>query len=144
MPNAHRIASAMGIKLHGRRDNGLHPRSDELPARHTWSRQAIFDIALAGERNGLPEHVYDVLGLMMSSDRNATQLFGDAIRGVSKWALRNRITTEEVTFLRQSFDDMDLRVIRQAVIHHGIDQKAAQIAFLVADHMEGAICAIRQ
>ena len=32
----------------------------------------------------------------------------------------------------------------KVVLHYGIDQKAPQIAFLVADHMEAALWAIRQ
>lgn len=144
MPNAWRIAQSMGITMHGRKDNALHPRSDALPARHTWSRQAIVDIAKAGEANCLPEHVYDILGLMLASPENSTQLFGDAIRGVSKWGVRHRVTTEEVAFLKDSFCEMDLKLIRKTVLHHGIDGRASQIAFLVADHMEAALWAIRQ
>lgn len=142
MPNAWRIAESLGIRMHGRRDH--HPGGEELPARHTWARKAVVDVARAGEGAGLSEHVYDVLGLFLASDGNQRQLFGDAILGVSKWALRNKVTTAEVTFLRPAFVDMDLKLIRQAVLHHRIDQRSPQIAFLVSDHMEDALRGIRQ
>ena len=142
MPNAHRIARECGIVLHGRRTR--HPCTDSLPARHTWSRRAIYDAALAGQREDLPEHVYDILGLFLTSDQNATQLYGDAIGGVSKWALRNRVTTEEVTFLRPAFAEIDLKVIRSAVLHHRIDQRAPQIGLLIASEMEPVLEQLRR
>lgn len=46
MPNAHKICRELGIKLHARGDK--HP--GKLPAKTTWSRQAIIDVAKAGIR----------------------------------------------------------------------------------------------
>jgi len=142
LPNSHRIAEQCGIILHGRRGK-RHPRTDELPERHTWSRRAILEAARHGEGVNLPDHVFDVLGLIISTPHNSTQLFGDTISGVSKWALRNRITTEEVTFLRPAFDQVDLKLIRSTVSHHKIDVRPPQIGFLVAAEMEEALQELR-
>lgn len=142
MPNAHRIARECGITLHGRKS--LHPGGDRLPARHTWSRKAIHDAALAGERIDLSEHAYDVLTLFVADDDNATQLFGDAITGVSKWALRNRITTEEMAFIRVPFAGLDIHLMRAAVLHHRIDQRAPQIGLLVAAEMDQHLKELRR
>lgn len=142
MPNRHRIAQAVGITLHTRSDP--HPCAGELPPKHTWSGKTIFDVAVAGEKRGLPEHIYDVLGVFLLNDVNRTQLYGDAISGVSRWMLRQRIRTEEMTYLRTAFEELDMRLIRQSVHHHGIPQRSPQIAFLVADHMEAALWALRQ
>lgn len=141
MPNSWRIAQQMGIKMHGRRDP--HPGGDALPPRHTWARKSIFDVARAGDSAGLSEHVFDVLGLFLASGDNQTQLYGDAISGVSLWMLRHKVSTAEVTFLRPAFETLDIRLIRKAVQHHGIPQRKPQIAFLVADHMEDALMGLR-
>lgn len=141
MPNAWRIAEQMGIRMHGRRDR--HPGSDVLPARHTWARKAVFDIAKAGEGADLPEHVYDVLGLFLASEANQRQLFGESIRGVSAWALKHRVTSAEVPFLAPAFGEVDMKLVRQAVRHMGLRQHAPQIAFLVSSQMEDALEAIR-
>lgn len=114
-----------------------------LPARHTWSRRAILEAARHGEANNLPDHPYDVLGLIIATPENSTQLFGDTIAGVSKWALKNRITTEEITFLRPAFDQVDLRTIRAAVLHHRINDRPPQMAFLVAAEMDDALRELR-
>jgi len=134
----------MGIKLHGRRD--VHPGGQELPARHTWARKTINDVATAGINSGLPEMVYDVLGVFLETDGNRTQLFGDAISGVAKWALRNRVTTEEFAFLRhsESFRALDMRLLRDVVRRHAISPRSPQIAFLVSDQMEAALWSLRQ
>lgn len=141
MPNRWRIAQTMGITLHTSKDP--HPCAGELPPRHTWSGKTIFDVAAAGEKQDMPEHVYDVLGVFLLNETNKTQLYGDAISGVSRWMLRHRVRTEEVAFLRSAFEDMDMRLIRQAVRHHGIAPVSPQIAFLVADHMEAALWSVR-
>jgi hypothetical protein len=132
----------MGIRMHGKGDQ--HPCRAELPAKHTWCGKTIRDVAYAGEKAGLPEHVYDVLGAFLLNEINQTQLFGDAIQGVSRWMLRHRVTTEEVTFLRDALAEMDIKTIRGAVRHHGIAPRSPQIAFLVADHMEAALWGLRQ
>lgn len=141
MPNVHRLAREMGITVHKRSD--VHPGGDALPAKHTWARKTIFDAAVAGERGGLAEHIYDVLGVFLANEVNRTQLFGDAIQGVSRWALHNRVTTEEFAFLREPLSELDLKVIRGAVRHHGLSPRSPQIAFLVADHMEAHLWALR-
>lgn len=142
MPNSWRIAQQMGITMHGRRS--LHPGGDSLPAKHTWAGKTIRDVAEAGERSGLSEHVYDVLGVFLSNEVNRTQMFGYVIQGVSKWALHYRVKTEEFSFMREAFEALDLKLIRQTVKHHGISPVSPQIAFLVADHMESALWSIRQ
>ena len=143
MPNAHRICQQMGLRLHGRRS--VHPGGQALPAKHTWARKTINDAALAGERVGLEEHIFDVLGVFLDSEDNRTQLFGDAIQGVSKWALTNRVTTEEFAFLRHAaaFRDLDMRTFRETVRHYAIAPRSPQIAFLVAGHMEDALKQLR-
>lgn len=142
MPNAHRITQEMGIRLHGRKDP--YPATEYLPPRHTWARKTIYDAAVAGEREGMPEHVYDVLGVFLINEANQTQMFGDAISGVSKWMLRHRITTEEVAFMKDAFAELDIKTIREAVKHYRITPRSPQIAFLVADRMEAALWSLRQ
>jgi len=138
--NAHRISQACGILLRGRKTR--HPGGNALPNRQTWSRQTIVEACRRGQQAGLPEHVYDVLGLIMAAD--PTQLFADVIEGVSYWAITNRITTAEVSFLIPAFQQIDIKAIRADVQRHRVPMRPAQIAFIVSGIMEPALRSIRQ
>lgn len=128
----------MGITLHSRKDK--HPVV--LPPKHTWARKTIKDVAEAGERAGNPDHIYDVLGMFMTTPVNRTQLHGETIYGVSKWMLSTGITTHEVPFLTPAFADVDLKMIRETVAMYRIPIRPPQIALLIAGVMHDAVVAI--
>lgn len=141
MANAHRIARECGITLHGRGHH--HPASTTLPRRHTWSRDAIKRIALSGERAGRPEHVYDVLTLLVSRSSGEVMLFGDVIKGTSEWMRANRVTSHEVPFLADHFADVDLVGSRDIVKRYKLRERPVQIAFLISAQMEPALEQLR-
>ena len=132
MANAHRIAQTVGIELRSAKRH--HPGGPRLPARVCYSRQSIkqvHDRGLAWQR---PDHVYDVLALIRECDD--TMLFGDVIKGVSRWAIRWRVTTGQLRDIVPAFREVDLFNVRAAVLHHKIEDRDAQIAFLVSGAME--------
>lgn len=139
MPNIHRICREMGIKLHPR----THPHVNPLPAKHTWARKAIYNTVIAGERAGLDDHVYNVLCLFSRSENNCNQLYGDAISGVSQWAVSQRIKSDEIPFLQAGFDKVDIAAIRAATQHYNIPRRSTQIALMVAGEMEHSLSEIR-
>ena len=141
MADAHKICQEMGIRVHGRATT--HPKSNVLPARHTWARKTVRLIAERGERLGRPDHVYDVLTLLTTSGNGEIMLFSDVMDGVSKWALKNNLSSHEVPFLSGPWSNVDLHAIRSAVVYHRIEQRAAQVAFLIAAEMEDAIKELR-
>ena len=142
MANAHRIARECGITLHGR--GHLHPASPTLPPRHTWSRDAIKRIALAGEKQGNADHVYDVLTLLVSRDIGAQMLFGDVIKATSEWMRANRITSHEIPFLADPFEQVDLQGSREIVKRYALPYRPVQIAFLISAQMEPALDDLRR
>lgn len=154
MPNAHRIYREMGITLHTKRH--MHPGL--LPSKHTWARQAIRLVANQSEPRitrtetgrtivrpaKAPEsHVYDVLTLFLGSDHNSTQLYGDAILGVSEWLISQKVKSDEIPFLIDPFSMIKLADLREAVRHYQIPRKPQQLAFLIAAEMEEALENIR-
>lgn len=142
MPNVHRICSAIGILLHGRK--ARHPGGHRLPPKECWSGKSIRLVAEAGEAENNPEHVYDVLGVFLANKTNQTQLFGETICGVSKWALTHNVQTSEFAYLKDATEQLDLQLIRETVRHHKIRPMKDQIAFLVSHQMEAALWSIRQ
>lgn len=138
MANAWRICHAMGVTLHSKKDR--HPQI--LPPKHTWARKTIKDVAEEGERAGDPEHIYNVLSLFMTSEVNKTQLHGECIYGVSRWALAARVTSADIAFIAPAFADVDLKVIRDLVHLYRIPHRPPQIALLVAGAMHEAMEAI--
>lgn len=136
MADLHHICGQMNVKPFSAKRRS-HPGGDKLPARHTWARATIKQVHDDGLKAGLPEHVYDVLGLILESD--PTQLYGDVISAVSVWALRWRITTDEMGFVLPAFRALDIKAIRGAVHHHKLPERAAQIAFLISGTMEPAL-----
>lgn len=133
MANAHRIAQDVGVRLVSPKRHG-HPGGARLPPRTCYSRKTIRLIAEAGERAGHPDHAHDVLGLVLAADDG--MLFGDVIKGVSRWALRWNLSTGKVGHILPAFRAIDIYNVRQAVLHHRIDVRDVQIAFLVSGLME--------
>jgi hypothetical protein len=130
--NAHDIARKCGLVLvSGKR---RHPGTARLPPRHCYSRATIKWVHDRGEAWGLHDHVYDMLALIREADD--TMLFGDVIKGVSRWGTRWRVTTGQMGHILPAFRLIDLYGIRAAVLHHKIEDRDAQIAFLVSGAME--------
>lgn len=142
MANAHRICQSLGIRLHARHDP--HPGKDRLPPKHTWARQAIKLVAESGEKTGNPNMIYDVLSVFLASEDNSRCLRGDMISGVAEWFKAHGVSGAEASLLLPMFRTLDLATIWQAVEHHGIPRKSAQIAFLVASQMEDALVTVRR
>ena len=122
----------MGITLHTRRDR--HPGA--LPPRQTWSRQAIYDAARAGEGAGHPNHIFDLLMLLTASEATSSQLYGDVILGTSHWMLKHGIEGPVAMQIKPKFARLDIGAIRQTVRHYKIDKRQYQIAMLIAAEME--------
>lgn len=130
----------MGITLNTRKK--MQPKI--LPAKHTWARQTIVDVAKAGEHAGLKDHIYNVLEMFLGSPNNANQLRADAISAVSKWILAYNITSTEIPFLKKYFDHLEIEVFIMSAKHFGLPQKSTQIAFMIALEMDEALQEIRQ
>lgn len=136
MANIHRICEEMGIKLCIKKNE--HPaKGTLLPYRTTWSKQSIRIIAETGEEMGNSELIYDALGLMIGNRDNAHCLFGDCISGVGRWMVKHKVTTSEVSFLKEPFNEkVKLYPILQTIKHHKIDQRPVQVALLISSAME--------
>jgi hypothetical protein len=139
MANAHRIAQAVGIELRSAKRH--HPGGPRLPSRVCYSRATIKWVHDRGADWNMHDHVYDVLALIVEADD--TMLFGDVIKGVSRWATRWRLSTGQVGHVMPAFRQLDLFSIRSAVLHHKIEDRDAQIAFLVSGAMEPCMRELR-
>ena len=147
MANAHRIARECGIKLHGRntaRPSTSPGTSEMLPAKRAWCRDAIKRVADAGIRENNPDHVYDVLGLLVSSETGRCMLFAEVIKGVSYWMRASRITTADVAFIKEAFGEIDMVSLRSAVVSHRIPHRSVQIALMISFHMVQAVDDLRR
>ena len=137
MANAHRIAQAAGIKLHGR--SAPHPGVKCLPDRHCWAPKTIKEIAEAGEKAGVSSHIYDVLDLLLANPDGRRLLFSDVLRAVSLWALRADVDATSVAFIKPDFAMLSLRDIRESVKKRGFGHYHITMAFIIAENMETAI-----
>jgi hypothetical protein len=132
MANAHKIAREVGVEL--RSGKRHHPGGPRLPPRVCYSRASIKWVHDRGVAWGLQDHAYDVLTLIREADD--TMLFGDVIKGVSRWATRWGVTTGHMGHVLPAFRLIDLYGIRSAVLDHKIEDRDAQIAFLVSGAMK--------
>lgn len=143
MANAHRICQAMDIKLQGKAKRYLHPGGQGLRPRETYAGKTIRTVAETGERWDLPEHIYDVLGLITSSKPNDRYLYGDVIQAVSMWALSYRVTTEEMPFLSEPFSSIDLSALRQVAGRVPVRPKSITLAVQISGMMGKPLEALR-
>ena len=135
MANVWRICQEMGIDVVPKK----RFRAGPLEPRQTRSRAAIKQTAETGEAIGYNELVYDVLGLIIASDGNARQLYGETIQGVARWVIASRLRTADIPFIQPAFCAVDLGMVRESVMHYRIANRPPQIAFMTAGLLEPAL-----
>ena len=135
MASAWRVCEQMGIQMLSKR----HFRNGPLEPRQTRSRAAIKQTAETGEAMQYPELVYDVLGLIIASDGNARQLYGETIQGVARWVIASRLRTADIPFIQPAFCEINLGLVRESVMHYRIANRPPQIAFMTAGLLEPAM-----
>lgn len=134
MPDRNQICKQWGIKLLTRKET--HPKV--LGPKQCKSGGTIIKVAERGIEIGRPDHIHDVLYLMMTTEANQRALYRDCILGVSTYLLAHKLFDHNVVELAERFSEkINLSEIYADVLHHKInDRRSAQIAFVIALGME--------